>query len=392
MTHQHPWSPPTTARVAVLDDDVSVLGAFARTLRRSGHEVVATSNPAELLALVEQDAVDVVLSDILMPGFDGLEVLQAVHERSNVVPVILVSGAPTLDAAMRAFGQKAFALLQKPCEPAQLRETVASATAEAYSKRELRDRRARSEARTQSDEIRRQRETASFEEALRKLYMVYQPIVRLSTRTTIGYEALVRSRHPDAANPAALFELAHTLERTNDLAVRIREIVTQPFADAPPELDLFLNVLAPDLDDETFLAPDSPLLPHARRIVLEVSEQARSNGYAERLRGCRERGMRVAIDDLGAGYASLNSVAELEPEVIKLDMVLVRDVHLHPVRQRLVRALVGAAEELNVAVVAEGVETREELACLVECGCDLFQGWLFARPTEGLNPPDFSKV
>ena len=123
-----------------------------------------------------------------------------------------------------------------------------------------------------------------------------------------------------------------------------------------------------------------------------MSEQARSNGYAERLRGCRERGMRVAIDDLGAGYASLNSVAELEPEVIKLDMVLVRDVHLHPVRQRLVRALVGAAMELDVAVVAEGVETRDELACLVECGCDLFQGWLFARPTEGLNRPDFSKV
>ena len=102
--------------------------------------------------------------------------------------------------------------------------------------------------------------------------------------------------------------------------------------------------------------------------------------------------MRVAIDDLGAGYASLNSVAELEPEVIKLDMVLVRDVHLHPLRQRLVRALLGAAEELGVAVIAEGVETREELACLVEIGCDLFQGWLFARPSEGLNPPDFAKV
>jgi len=229
----------------VLDDDVRVLGAFARTLRRSGHDVVATSNPAELLALVEQDVVDVVLSDILMPGFDGLEVLRAVHERSDVVPVVLVSGAPTLDAAMRAFGHKAFALLQKPCEPAHLRETIANAVTEAYSKRELRERRARSEQQALTHEILRQRETASFEEALCKLYMVYQPIVRLSTRTTIGYEALVRSRHPDVANPAALFELAHTLERTNDLARRIREIVTRPFADAPPELDLFLNVLAP---------------------------------------------------------------------------------------------------------------------------------------------------
>lgn len=392
MTHQHPWSPPATARVAVLDDDASVLGAFARTLRRSGHEVFATSSPAELLELVERDAVDVVLSDILMPGLDGLQVLRAVHERSEVVPVILISGAPTLDAAMRAFGEKAFALLRKPCEPAQLRDTVVSAMVEAHSKRELRTRRAKSEQHAASAELLHKRDTASFEEALRRLFMVYQPIVRLSTRETLGYEALVRSRHPDVANPALLFELAHKLGRANDLARRIRGIVTQPFAEAPPELQLFLNVLAPDLDDETFLAPDSPLLPHADRLVLEVSEQARSNGYGDRLRRCRDRGMRVAIDDLGAGYASLNSVAELEPEVIKLDMVLVRDVHVHPVRKRLVRALVGAAVELGVAVIAEGVETREELACLVECGCDLFQGWLFARPSEGLNPPDFSKV
>lgn len=378
----------TAGRIVVLDDDVAVLGALTRVLRRAGHEVIAISDPYEAIARVKNGDVDVLVSDVSMPELDGIGVLHAVQGASPVVPVILVSGAATMDTAMRALDERAFALLSKPCDLAHLRSNVSRTLVEARTRRA---RKAEEDERNRlryEDIARRHREWTLFDAALEQVFMVYQPICKASTRTVIGYEALVRSRHPEINNPGLLFAAAHRLGREQDLGRRIRNLAVQPFADLPIETMLFLNILKEDLEDETFADAASPLMPHAHRLILELSEESRATReVSDRLAEFRAHGMRVAIDDLGAGYASLNSVAELEPEVIKLDMVLVRDVHLHPVRQRLVRALVSAAIELDVEVIAEGVETPEELACLRALGCDLFQGYLLARPAPTLTTP-----
>jgi EAL domain-containing protein (putative c-di-GMP-specific phosphodiesterase class I) len=88
----------------------------------------------------------------------------------------------------------------------------------------------------------------------------------------------------------------------------------------------------------------------------------------------------VAIDDIGAGYAGLTSVALFEPNIVKLDMALVRDVHLQPTKRALVRSLAVACRELDIELVAEGIESSAERDALVDLGCDLFQGYAFARP------------
>jgi EAL domain-containing protein (putative c-di-GMP-specific phosphodiesterase class I) len=102
----------------------------------------------------------------------------------------------------------------------------------------------------------------------------------------------------------------------------------------------------------------------------------------------RRIGFRIAIDDLGAGYAGLTSFATLEPELVKLDMTLVRDVDKNPVKERLVRSMTSLCKDLGMLVVAEGVETPQERDALVALGCDLLQGYLFARPAEPF--PDFA--
>ena len=94
----------------------------------------------------------------------------------------------------------------------------------------------------------------------------------------------------------------------------------------------------------------------------------------------REMGFRIAVDDLGAGYAGLTSFTLLEPEIVKLDMTLVRDVHKNSTKQKVIRSMTALSQDMGMTVVAEGVETPEERDTLLDLDCDLLQGFLFARP------------
>ena len=102
------------------------------------------------------------------------------------------------------------------------------------------------------------------------------------------------------------------------------------------------------------------------------------------MRGLRERGYRIAIDDLGAGHAGLSGFAMLEPDIVKLDVDLVRGIDRSSTRQRLAATLIDLCHDLGAQVVAEGVESEGEKAQLISLGCDLLQGFLFAKPA---HPP-----
>lgn len=126
-------------------------------------------------------------------------------------------------------------------------------------------------------------------------------------------------------------------------------------------------------------------MPHAyaRRVVLEVTERQALKAMRDirgRLAVLRERGFRISIDNMGSGYAGLNTLATLAPDVVKLDRSLVRGVEEDAVNRRVAKALVGACHDLGMRVVAEGVETEAERDVMTEAGCDLLQGFLFGRP------------
>ena len=103
----------------------------------------------------------------------------------------------------------------------------------------------------------------------------------------------------------------------------------------------------------------------------------------------RKLGYRIAVDDLGAGYAALGALATLEPEIVKLDMSLVRDIDQHPTKRRVVAAIASLCRELGSRVVAEGVETEAERTAIIDCGIDLIQGYLLAKPMKGFQPIAF---
>jgi EAL domain-containing protein (putative c-di-GMP-specific phosphodiesterase class I) len=146
---------------------------------------------------------------------------------------------------------------------------------------------------------------------------------------------------------------------------------------------LFLNLHPLDLADENLFDSLAPLTQIASRVVLEVTERAaieEVDGVERRVGRLREHGFRVAVDDLGAGYAGLSSFALLEPEIVKLDVSLLRDIDQSPVKQKLVASMTALCKDMGFLVVAEGIETPAERDCVVALGCDLLQGYLFARP------------
>jgi EAL domain-containing protein (putative c-di-GMP-specific phosphodiesterase class I) len=146
---------------------------------------------------------------------------------------------------------------------------------------------------------------------------------------------------------------------------------------------LFLNLHPLDLADPELFEKTSALSHLAHRVVLEVTERAaieEVEGVERRVNQLREHGFRIAVDDLGAGYAGLSSFALLEPEIVKLDVSLLRDIDQSPVKQKLVASMTALCKDMGFLVVAEGIETAAERDCVVALGCDLLQGYLFARP------------
>jgi EAL domain-containing protein (putative c-di-GMP-specific phosphodiesterase class I)/ActR/RegA family two-component response regulator len=371
----------------LVDDDAGVRRAYQRSLARSGWKVEAVASGKEAIGRVTSESFEVILSDIAMPEMSGVEFLRAVREHDLDVPVVLMTGDPELTSAIRAVEYGAFQYLVKPVEPALLDDTVRRA---ARMHKLARLKREALELLGGGPALLGDRASleARFASALEQLWMAYQPIVAWRERRIFGYEALLRSGDPALKNPGEFLEVAERLGRLHELGRAIRARVAQAAHEAPEDALLFVNLHASDLNDDELFAAQSSLAPIARRLVLEVTERASMDAVknpAARTQDLRAMGFRIAVDDLGAGYAGLSSFMQLEPEFAKLDMSLVRGIDSDPRRQSIVRSMKLLCDELNMLVVAEGVETASERDMLVELGCDLLQGYLFARPDRGFG-------
>lgn len=216
----------------------------------------------------------------------------------------------------------------------------------------------------------------------RQVALALQPIVELSSGRTLSLEVL--SRFPsDVEGPDAVFAQAHEVGLGVDLE---RMVVDQALAllpRLPPGQDLALNVSPAALLEiaGSRRARDHPALG---RVMAEITEHEAVENYAElrdRLRPLRERGLRLAIDDAGAGYASLHHVIELRPELIKIDRSIISGLADDPARRSVVRTFVRLAEDLHAQAMAEGVESPRDLYAAVGLGIEVGQGYLLGRPT-----------
>jgi EAL domain-containing protein (putative c-di-GMP-specific phosphodiesterase class I) len=239
----------------------------------------------------------------------------------------------------------------------------------------------------------RRRRQRLFEVVLSgKVRSVYEPIVDVNTRTVFGYEALARGPEgTELHSPLALFETAS--EGQGDLIFQLdclcRQSGLSGARDLPADTKLFLNVRPTTIHDPSFRAEalsrtlETCDLPPSS-VVFEISEQE-SIGNFDIFREVRDYyrklGFQIALDDVGAGYSSLESVMELVPEFIKVDRAFVHGIDEDPARQELLRAMCAVAEQIGARIIGEGLDTLEELETLGRLGIPFGQGWLFGKPT-----------
>ncbi|HEX6853373.1 MAG TPA: EAL domain-containing protein [Candidatus Polarisedimenticolaceae bacterium] len=229
---------------------------------------------------------------------------------------------------------------------------------------------------------------------------VYQPVVDLARRRVLGYEALTRVGVGRFENVEMLFKAAEE----NDVLWALERLCRRKAIEGLPHLEpdqcLFLNVEPDAIHDPHLVGSDfldrlraAGLGP--RQVVLELTEHAAVKDYAafrRTLLHFREQGFRLAMDDVGAGYAGLHAIAEIGPDFIKADMMLVRDLHRSVIKRELIATMTRFAQNTGITMVAEGVEERDELATLMELGVRCAQGYLFARPTAPPQIPDWSTL
>lgn len=375
------------SRILIVEDEPLVRRAFERILQDE-HEVVCVGSISEAIGALEGLKFSAIVSDVDLPDGSGIDLLKTVRKRDADVAFVVVTGYPSVDSAQDSVNFGAFRYLTKPVDFAALRDAVGRAARLSHLARLQRG---------VAESIAPPRRVLSelelrFEAALEGLWVAFQPIVGWGQRRAVGYEALVRTDEPSLARPVDLIEAAERLGRLSDVGRIVRARVADAIPSLPPEVLAFINLHAIDLHDEELSDPRSPLAPFAGRVVLEITERASLEtveNVTQNVAALRALGFRLAIDDLGAGYAGLTSVTHLEPEVVKLDMSLVRGVDSNHTKQHLIRSFANVCSELGMMVVTEGVETVAERDTLLGLGCDVFQGYLFGKPARAIVAPTF---
>ena len=221
----------------------------------------------------------------------------------------------------------------------------------------------------------------------RGVYIDYHPIVVTDTREIFGYEALARGVMRSLRSPEVMFEVAAEADLIWELSrlCRSRAIEGMRTRLRGDEL-LFLNVDPHDFADPDFNVIESSE-PH--RVVIEITERTAIKDYPkfrEHLKRFREVGYRFAVDDAGSGYAGLGSIANLEPDFIKLDMSLINCIDSNFIKQNLVETMVRFANDMGAKVIAEGVERAEEYETVKGLGVHLVQGFYLHRPSQADTP------
>jgi EAL domain-containing protein (putative c-di-GMP-specific phosphodiesterase class I) len=376
------------ASLLLVDDEPALLKVTKRMLERRGYRVTACQNGNEALAWLERERFDAMLTDVHMPGISGLKLLKAVRERDLDIPVVLMTGNPNVATAAAAVEYGAFQYLIKPVGNDKLDDVIeraANAGRFARLEREYAEQVGSGVFRVAD----RAGIDATLDRALASLWMAFQPIV-LANGKVFAQEALMRTGEPALPHPGAVLEAAARVERLFDVGRMVRASVADDIRTAPEGWLFFVNLHPEDLNDPSLYLADAPLSRASARVVLEITERASLDDIPrlpERIAQLREMGFRIALDDLGAGYAGLTSFIRLEPEFVKLDMCLIRDVHQSDAKHKIVGSMVRLCHEMGKQIVAEGIECQAERDALVELGCDLLQGYYFAKPGKAFPSP-----
>lgn len=373
------------SRVLIVDDEPAVLRTLSRLVENEGHDVSGASNAADAEARIAAEPFAIALVDYSLRGDDGLVLLRHLRAQQPSCARVLISGYLDIPTIVNAVNNgDVHLVLSKPITHQTLCDTLRTCGG--------------LHARLQSEVAHFQatahsQERAHLTELIRggHLQLALQPILSARSRRLVAHEALLRSTLPALPGPMEVITAAERCGMLPEISAAVARCAASWMPQLPDGTILFMNLHPIELDDtERLMASLAPLRPWSHSIVLEITEHSKvRSSWLATAQALRDLGFSLAIDDLGAGYNSLSSLATLRPEYIKVDMSIVRDVDSEPYKQRLIKLLAQLCEGSGSTLIAEGVETDAEADTLVELGVHLVQGYRFGRPS---TTPDFARA
>jgi EAL domain-containing protein (putative c-di-GMP-specific phosphodiesterase class I)/FixJ family two-component response regulator len=376
----------TDNTILAIDDDELICELISATAEAKGLRCTATTEPAVFLNAINADT-SLIMIDLMMPNVDGIELLRQLGKQQCKVEIVLISGVGTriLETARelaQAHGLSAVRHLKKPFRIAELGELLESHMRAPIAPVS----RLKSESVIEDAELRAAIESDQF-------VLHYQPQIDIASGNVVGLEALVRWQHPEHG----LIFPDRFIGRLEELGLidQLGWIVARRGLAETSGLGrengsrptLSLNASASSLSDLTF--PDKMAVLIAEygispeRVILEITESALLQDLAHTLdvlTRLRMKQMQLSIDDFGTGYSMMQHLRNIPATELKIEKAFVRRMHDTASDRVVVRKTIEIGHELGMKVVAEGVETEEQLEFLRANGCDIAQGYLFSRP------------
>lgn len=380
------------ATLLIVDDEPQVRKLLETLLQHEGYQTVCASSGEEALQVVAQQAPDLILLDIMMPGMDGYEVASQLKsdDATAGIPIIMLSALSDAGARVSGLESGAEEFLSKPIERIELSLRVRNLLRlTAHGERADNIRQA-----LQPDVDRRDLENALRRAVQRNEFIVhYQPKVELATGQLCALEALLRWDRPGhgAVSPAVFVPVLESLGLIVAVGRWVIEAVCQQIGawqrTAIGAVEVSVNVSGHQLIEGDLIADIAHILaqtgvePHWLEVELtEGSLMENTQHTIASLQRLHTMGVKISIDDFGTGYSSLAYLRRFPIDTLKIDIAFIREVTSNPQDAAITRTIIELAHSLNLRVVAEGVETQAQLAFLRDAGCDQIQGYLFSRP------------
>lgn len=368
-------------RVLIVDDEKSIAELIALFLKTKGYFVEIALTGTQALSQLKQ-GFDIIILDIVLPDYHGFKICEYIKNNpiTQGIPIIVISGHYNHDNTQRHH-LEVDDFLEKPFNPEDLFLKVESVlrrkatfTLEPSSQRQL----------EVIVELRR-----IIDQEL--IVPHFQPIYQLKPFKILGFEALSRPQsHSQLSNPEVIFREALKYGLYFDLEMIGWKKAIQAFKNEASlkREALFLNCNPYLVESEKYFGVKDLFDFHEMpldQVFLEITERTAINEesvFFERLRKYRDHGFKIAVDDVGGGYSSLESIVQTHPEVVKIDRHIVCALGSDPFKRSIVKLIVSFCRENGIISIAEGIESKEDLEVLLELGIDAGQGYYLCRPKE----------
>lgn len=374
--------------ILLVDDDHNVSQMLKLLLETRGYQVSIAPSGRSALEKAN-NSTDIILLDLVLPDHSGFEVCRKLKEGEETrhIPIIILSAKYLFEDKIEGLYLGADDYLTKPFEHEEL-----IARMEAVMRRG-------SHSRFDSAPEGEDSVVSELRKILDEELIIpfFQPIYFLKPFKLFGLEVLTRPIvRSSLANPELLFRAALKYGLYHELEILAWKKALQFVSKFLADRKLFLNCNPYLVEGPKFLAIQSMFTQngiHPSNVILEITERSRISDYKlfyEHLKKYRECGFRFAVDDVGGGFASLESIVETKPEVVKIDRHIVSNLHVDSFKRSIIKFVVAFCRENNIISIAEGIETKQELDALISLGVDAGQGYYLYKPTPEINIGDIS--